>query len=374
MDAAKYTLTPPTTNANITAVALNVTGATANSKIYDGINAATLGGAAALSVGVVGVEDVNLGGTPAAAFNDKNVGLSKPVTVTGFALTGADIGNYTLSQPAGLTADISRAELTVTGLSAQNKTYDGSTTSSLTGTATLLGVFGMDDVSLSGTATGTFGDANAGTSKLVTISGLGLTGGDAGNYSLTPPTATADITAAASGTALTSSQNPSIATSNVTFTATVTSTAGTPAGSVVFPANGTPFSTVALVSGVASASTTWLPVGTNTISAQYAAQGNFLASSDSLQQVIQSLVTYSQTNVLLSIVDNLNGTYALNCQGTAGADYYIVASSDVGASASWAPVAGSTNTAASPSGLWSFTVTNSTSQQFYRSAAVAPNP
>jgi len=35
--------------------------------------------------------------------------------VTGYALAGADIGNYTLSQPTSLSADITAVALTVTG-------------------------------------------------------------------------------------------------------------------------------------------------------------------------------------------------------------------------------------------------------------------
>jgi hypothetical protein len=41
-----------------------------------------------------------------AAFADPNVGAGKPVTVSGYALSGADAGDYTLAQPAGLTAAI----------------------------------------------------------------------------------------------------------------------------------------------------------------------------------------------------------------------------------------------------------------------------
>src|SRR6185503_10288681 len=48
------------------------------------------------------------------AFADPSVGIAKPVTVTGFILGGADAGNYTLTQPAGLTADITGITLVVT--------------------------------------------------------------------------------------------------------------------------------------------------------------------------------------------------------------------------------------------------------------------
>jgi len=40
----------------------------------------------------------------------------------------------------------------------------------------------------------------------------------------------------------------------------------------------------------------------------------------------------------------------------------------------WALLPNSTNTAPSPSGVWSVTVTNDTSQRFYRAAAVNPAP
>ena len=43
------------------------------------------------------------------AFADPAVGMAKPVTVMGFTLAGADAGNYMLTQPIGLTADITGA-------------------------------------------------------------------------------------------------------------------------------------------------------------------------------------------------------------------------------------------------------------------------
>ena len=183
------------------------------------------------------------------------------------------------------------------------------------------------------------------------------------------------VTPATSTTALSSSQNPSTESSNVTFTATVSAAVGTPAGEVVFLANGVPFSTNGLVSGVAAAGTSTLAVGTNTIAAQFAAQGNYQASTDSLEQVVQSAVVYSQTNYIVGLSDNLDGTLTLTLQGTPQAQYYLLATPDPSlAMTNWAALAGSTNTVTNLSGIWSFTVTNSSAQQFYRSAAVAPQP
>jgi predicted RNA-binding protein with TRAM domain len=90
---------------------------------------------------------------------------------------------------------VSQKALTVTGLTAQNKVYDGLTTATATGTAAFSGVIGADAVSLTGTPIYTFVSANVGTSISVSTSGYSLTGGDAGNYTLTQPTLIADITA-----------------------------------------------------------------------------------------------------------------------------------------------------------------------------------
>jgi hypothetical protein len=62
------------------------------------------------------VGSVNL--SEAGTFADKNVGTSKVVTAAS-TLSGAEANNYTLIQPTGLSADISRASLTVTANDAQ---------------------------------------------------------------------------------------------------------------------------------------------------------------------------------------------------------------------------------------------------------------
>jgi hypothetical protein len=81
---------------------------------------------------------------------------------------------------------------------ASTKVYDGTTaaTVNLDG-ATLTGVVSGDAVTLNTNAVaGTFANATAETNKLVTVSGLTLEGADAGQYTLTQPTTTADITPA----------------------------------------------------------------------------------------------------------------------------------------------------------------------------------
>ncbi len=102
-------------NFQITPKGLTISGVLANDKVYDGTILATLDTSGAGLVGVVGLDDVNLDDSGAGGlFADKNAGNGKPVTVSGFALSGADAGNYSLAQPSGLSADIVPKGLTVT--------------------------------------------------------------------------------------------------------------------------------------------------------------------------------------------------------------------------------------------------------------------
>ena len=113
-DTAKYILSlvdAPTATADITAKSVDPF-ITANDKVYDGLDTATL--SAQNVSGVIGSDDVSLvvGG---ANFTDKNAGLNKTVTATGLSLAGAAAGNYTLSAAnATDTADITRRPITIT--------------------------------------------------------------------------------------------------------------------------------------------------------------------------------------------------------------------------------------------------------------------
>jgi len=200
--AANYTLasTTATTTANITAKSLTISGVTAADKVYDGTVSATLNVANATLQGVIPA-DVSLvslqSGAKAGSFSDKNVGVGKVVSASGFTLSGMSAGNYTLTQPTGLTASITAKPLTVSGITASDKVYDGSTTATLnTNSAALVGVISGDSITLVTTgATGTFSDKIVGTGKTVTVAGLTLANAaGSANYSLTQPTATASIT------------------------------------------------------------------------------------------------------------------------------------------------------------------------------------
>lgn len=91
--------------------------------------------------------------------------------------------------------DVAQLMLTITGLSADDKTYDGNDNAVVTGSAVLNGVLPADvaDVSLIGTVSGDFDDETADTGKTVTFSGLSLDGAKASNYDFVDPTDLADI-------------------------------------------------------------------------------------------------------------------------------------------------------------------------------------
>jgi hypothetical protein len=157
---------------------------TAENKVYDRTTTATI--ATRSLTGVLGTDNVSLtGGT--ATFDDKNVGTGKTVTATGLTLSGTAAGNYTLSSTgATTTANITEASV-APHITASNKTYDGTTDASIA-SRTLSGVISPDAVTLTG-GSATFASKNVG-SHTVTGSGFSLTGTDAGNYKLSPLTAT----------------------------------------------------------------------------------------------------------------------------------------------------------------------------------------
>ena len=91
---------------------------------------------------------------------------------------------------------VAQKDVTISGITAANKEYDGSTTATPTGTAVINGKVGSDDVTVTA-GTATFADKNVGTGKTVTFTGYSLSGADAGNYNLKaqPASVTANITA-----------------------------------------------------------------------------------------------------------------------------------------------------------------------------------
>jgi hypothetical protein len=84
---------------------LTISGAVATGKIYDKTTTAAITGT--LAGGLVGADVVTL--VLSATYADANAGENKPVTSTS-TLTGADAAKYSLTQPSGLTATITKAD------------------------------------------------------------------------------------------------------------------------------------------------------------------------------------------------------------------------------------------------------------------------
>ena len=159
-----------------------------DSKTYDGTTAATLSYRGTPTVG----NDVTLvAGT--ANFDTKNVGTAKPIVFDGYTVGGADLNKFSLFSPIGVasgsgttTADIRQRALSVTA-TGTNKVYDGNTSDTVTlGDNRLAG----DALTVTNTAAN-FADPNVGNGKPVSVTGINLTGTDAGNYSFNTAAATA---------------------------------------------------------------------------------------------------------------------------------------------------------------------------------------
>jgi hypothetical protein len=198
--AGNYALTQPVTKANITPKALTVTGLTATPKVFDGTTTVSLSVGGAVLAGVVAgdVGNVNLNASAATGvFTSPNVDNAVPVTVKGLTLWGGAIKNYTLTQPTP-TAAISARPITVSGVTASDKVYNGLATATVNMTnAVLAGFLPADKNHIkleTAGATGTFSSQNVGTHVTVTVNGLTLSGPAATNYLITAPTTTANIT------------------------------------------------------------------------------------------------------------------------------------------------------------------------------------
>src|SRR5439155_419082 len=186
-DAANYSFTVNTATADISRRDLHVTAVVAD-KTYDATAYAT----ATLNMDKVSGDAVTAAYS-SAMFADKNVGNGKTVTVSGITISGADATNYNLvNTTTTTTANITPHALSVAA-SGVDKVYDGNASAAVTLSTDKIG--GDDVTAHYGSAS--FADKSVANGKAVSVSGITITGTDAGNYHLTNTTAatTADITA-----------------------------------------------------------------------------------------------------------------------------------------------------------------------------------
>ncbi|MBT8609422.1 filamentous hemagglutinin N-terminal domain-containing protein [Polynucleobacter paneuropaeus] len=213
--AGNYSLTQPTVAAaNITPKTLSLSA----TKTYD--STTSLLGAVTILTGV-GTE--TLGYTVATASDANVVTTGKYITAITLVNGSGLYSNYVLPVLNVANAPVTINPVTalkVVGATAQGKTYDGTTSVTLSNTGTLQGLIGTQTLTL--TEAGAFATANAGSAVNVVMNDSisnGTNGGLASNYSLTQPTyVTAPIAKAPLGITVTGTYTASTTIAPSAFT------------------------------------------------------------------------------------------------------------------------------------------------------------
>ncbi len=187
-----------------------------------------------------------------------------------------------------------------------------------TGTVTFYdGSTEVDQVTLSGTsdlATATLSSESAGTQSYTAVYS-----GDANYAAMTSPAFTVTVAYPSTTITLTSSPTTINAGQTVTLTATLTSSEGTPTGTVTFMDGSSTLGTVTLNgSGVAAYTTTALPAGNQTITATYAATGAFAASTSTPLTIAVQSLTISASSTTLSVSPGGSASTTLTFTGAGG--------------------------------------------------------
>jgi len=138
--------------------------------------------------------------------------------------------------------------------------------------------------------------------------------GDSQNSKSTSPVLTQIVSQVQLSMSLSSSPNPSPAGKLVKFTATLSSNAGLPTGTIGFNYNGTTLGSGAISpSGLAVYSTATLPSGSDSVTAIYAGNSNYSSAAASETQVVNGTTTALSSNLNPS---NYGQTVALTAQVT----------------------------------------------------------
>ena len=193
MTAVNGTVTGATTGV-ISKANVTISSVVVNNKVYDGTTNASLntssatvalGNASAANGSVVSQAFTNF--TETVSFANATAGSAKVVNVNG---TLTDTSNYTIaSQPTTTSANISQAQVTITGVTANSKVYDATTNVNLSSVTAIVGL-GNSSVANGSTVSqaftnftesGSFSNASAGTNKVINLNAA-LT--DATNYTI----------------------------------------------------------------------------------------------------------------------------------------------------------------------------------------------
>ncbi|MBR6279380.1 MAG: leucine-rich repeat protein [Bacteroidales bacterium] len=161
----KITTTSLTSRATITKKDVHLSGFEFKDKVFDGSSTASFMGTITSS-DFISTDNISVS-QDAANFENANVGEDKEITFTNLRLVGQDKDNYNLITPTDLKANITPAIIEVTGLSAENKVYDGNTTVTITGTPVYTCTNSALTIPGKISFTAAFVDKNAGTGKSI---------------------------------------------------------------------------------------------------------------------------------------------------------------------------------------------------------------
>ncbi|TWB98053.1 putative repeat protein (TIGR01451 family) [Bradyrhizobium macuxiense] len=213
-----------------------------------------------------GAASIPLNGTTSLTFTISNPGHA--VTLTGVGFTDALPAGLVVATPSGVSGSCGAGTITAAAGGGSVNLANGS-------------IPANGSCSFSVNVTGTSAGVKTNTTSVVTSNEAG-----SGNA------ATASVTVGAQSpttTTLTSSLNPSQVGQAVTFTATVSSSGGAPAGTVTFKDGATVIGTAALSAGAVQFTTASLTLGSHNITASFGGGPSFVASTSSpLTQVVNT--------------------------------------------------------------------------------------
>jgi hypothetical protein len=238
--------------------------------------------------------------------------------------------NHNASVSAILTQDVNPAPLTLSGLAALDKTYDGGSAASLnTNSMSISGALPGDDVAPDASAAAaSFADPGAAAQKTVTVAGLALSGTDAGNYALAPVSLSANILPAPL-LVKANDTNRLYGVANPAFTATYT---GFVSGEDASVLKGSPsFSTTANANSPAGGSP--YPI---TVTAGNLSSANYTFSFAPGLLTIIPASGLPQT--IISITQRADGAMVLNIGGAVNQAYLLQVAPDL-RSGSWSTIA-----------------------------------
>lgn len=239
--------------------------------------------------------DPNFTGTtsPAVAYQVNKAGTATALAASASATTFGQAVTFTATVTVAAPANVAP-----TG----NVTFLDTSTGASLGTVAVSG----------GTAALTTSSLNAG-SHAVTAT----YNGDVNLLPSTSASRTVAVSASGAAIALISAPNPSTVGQAVTLTATMSSAAGTPTGTVTFKDGGNTIGSGALSGGVATMTTTLLPAGSRSLTAEYPGNGSFPAATSTAQLhtvILSCSDSFATATVISGGSGTATGAYAGNPQ------------------------------------------------------------